>query len=48
MEQKEFLNGYYAKPKNQSSFPRVFSGNLYNGCPIRAFGHDEAIHFILF
>ena len=24
-----------------SSFPQVFSGNLFYGCPIRAFGHDE-------
>ena len=27
--------------KNQPSFPHVFSGNLHNGCPIKAFGHDD-------
>ena len=37
---KNVTNSRYAKPKNQSSFPHVFSGNLCNGCPTKAFGHD--------
>lgn len=29
--------------KEHTSFPHVLGGNPYNGCPTKAFGHDDLI-----